>query len=253
MAAVERPLPDRPLPPRARLRRRAGLRAGRDRDAPGPGAARAGRAVRRRRARQPDPSHPGRRAARLDRRSPRHGAGALAALVRLRAHSVRSGGHRQDAHRPGRRARRARRQAAPPHAAPPPDQLRQFRPGEDLRAQRPGHPRQRPDRRADRAPGRSAERSARHRHGRAAGSELPLRQGRLAPVRLRRGDRRGRVQGPQAHGLLAQRRGRQGRPRERVRPLFARPRGRRAGRGERLGLSWCGGSSRSTRCRATRW
>ena len=65
-------------------------------------------------------------------------------------------------------------------------------------------------------------------------------------------DRR-RVSASQARRLLAQRRGRQGRSRERLRPLSARPCRRPAGRSQLRRAHRCAGSSRSIRSPATRW
>ena len=146
-----------------------------------------------------------------------------------------------------------RRKAAPPAAAPSRQELRRLRAGADVRAVRPGDPRDRSHAGADGAARRSAERSARRRHGRAAGAQLSVRQSGSAPVRLRRRrSTRTSTSARKRERLLAQRRHRQGRARERVRPLAARPRRRRAGRGRTRPARWCAGSSRSIPFPATR-
>ena len=106
---------------------------------------------------------------------------------------------------------------------------------------------------ADRAPGRGAERSARHRHGRAAGAQLPLRQAGLAPLRLRRRDRRGRVQAPASASGYSPNDvvGKDGLENAYDRWLHGRAGGQQV-EVERRRASSCAGSSRSTRCRATR-
>ena len=121
------------------------------------------------------------------------------------------------------------------HLPSPRRQLPQLRRAASLRALRTGDPCNRPDDRADGAPGGGAQRSSRRRPHRAAGAQLSLSQRRLARFRLRRRDHGRRVSFAQAVRLLAERRDRKGRPRVRVRRVLARALRRRADRGELAG------------------